>query len=153
MQVQKSARKMLVKLIPCVGKWSCDSRPVIALLLLLLCFHTRPAKWCLLLHMHFLITNVCSQTKALITRDILAHSKVRTWYTKWKTCAWLDTCILADLNNTRYRTWKHLCSWWHEGHTLIQFKGSRVLSRCCVLVCNCSVKMALCLHWLTNTLV
>ncbi len=57
---------------------------------------------------------------------------------KCRMYAWLDTGIFSTLNNTHYRTREHslVCSWWCDWHTLIQFKGSRVSLRCCVLVCK-----------------
>ncbi len=58
---------------------------------------------------------------------------------KDNSAAWmLNVVYLLILHDTKYRTCEltQKCSLWWEGCTLIQFKGSRVLSRCCVLVCK-----------------
>ncbi len=49
-------------------------------------------------------------------------------------CMCVAWYLLILIIHITYRTW--VCLWQWEGHTLIQFKGSRVLPRCGVLVCK-----------------
>ncbi len=83
--------------------------------------------------------NIQQLTKIIVCYRIQVRTGARYVYTKWRISVRLECRVFTDL------TWYTIQNMWAivrvlvmmRGHTfLIQLKGSRVLSRCCVFVCK-----------------